>query len=89
MWYEVRIEAKAYCTERTFASTPEEAAAKAIVQADNGYHFWEAAESWQNGTSCLVILMTMALIRMNNINTAPKTAGVQRNFSHHSLSARA
>ncbi len=45
MWYEVRLETKAHCTERTFASTPEEASAKAIAQADDGYYFWEAAES--------------------------------------------
>ncbi len=45
MWYEVRLETKAYCTERVFASTPEEAAAKAIAQCENGLQYWDAIQS--------------------------------------------
>ncbi len=45
MWYEVKLETKAICTERAFASTPEEAAAKAIAQCENGWQHWKPVES--------------------------------------------
>lgn len=45
MWYEVQLEAKAHRSERVFASTPEEAAAKAIAEANYGYHNWKPVES--------------------------------------------
>lgn len=60
MWYEVRLETQAHCTERVFASTPEEAAAKAIAEVQYGYHHWDSNESEKPAATRIIPVDGMA-----------------------------